>query len=112
MNASARIAKIVPRLEAWAATLAEFDAQVDAFCALTTAQPDSPLLDAIHRLEDAYTRTVSEKIGDVDGVWLHWWRWECEMGRKPMQAAAAGKPLRTIRTLKQMAALIVADSDA
>lgn len=108
MSKRERIAAATRRLEGWAATLAEFDRQIEAFCDLTTAQPDSPLLDAVHRLEEAYTRAVAEQVGDVDG-WLAWFRWECDMGRKPLDASArAGAPMRKVRTVGQLARLVAA----
>lgn len=108
MNRAARIAEVERRLAAWAATLAEFDRQIEAFCELTTAQPDSPLLESIHRLEEAYTRAVAEQVGDADG-WLSWFRWECDMGLKPLDASArAGAPMRKVRTVKHLARMVVA----
>jgi len=101
-----RIIDVTRRLEKWAAVLAEFDRQIDAFGALTTAQPDSPLLQSIHRLEEAYTHAVAEQVGDADG-WLLWFRWECEMGRKPQKACfRPGGLMRDIRTIKQLARLV------
>ena len=73
-----RIAVILPELQAWADRLAEFDTQMDAVYSLFGAQPDSPLLEAINRVEDAYTRLKAEQVGDTGCVWLHWWRWECD----------------------------------
>lgn len=106
MSAAERIKDVTARLERWAATLAEFDRQTDAFCALTRAAPDSPLLDAIHRLEAVYTSVVAEQVGDVD-EWLAWFRWECDMGLRPMEACAKpGAPMIKVRTLKQLARLV------
>ena len=106
MNKGERINDVVARLEKWAATLAEFDRQVDAFCALTRAEVDSPLLEALHRLEEAYTNLVAEQVGDAD-AWLFWFRWECDMGLRPKEACAGpGKPLVKVRTVKQLARLV------
>lgn len=106
MTKGERIMDTARRLEKWAATLAEFDRQVDAFYALTTAQPDSPLLEAIHKLESAYTHAVAEQVDDADG-WLQWFRWECEMGRKPLAARRNAKaPFVKVRTLKHLARMV------
>lgn len=107
MNKAERIADTECRLEAWAAILAEFDRQMDALYALTTAQPDSPLLDAIYRTEEAYTRAVAEQVGDTEG-WLAWFRYECDMGRKPLEARRDEKArFAKVRTVKQLARMVV-----
>jgi len=107
VNKGERIKDVARRLEKWAATLAEFDRQVDAFSALTRAQPDSPLLEAIYRVEEAYTAAVAEQVGDVD-QWLVWFRWECEMGRTPREASIrTGARMVKVSTLKQLARVVV-----
>ena len=106
MTKGERIIDIARQLENWEAVLAVFDRQLDAFAALTTAQPDSPLLDAIYKMEAAYTEAVAAQLGDANG-WLLWFRWECDMGKKPLKACCrAGEPMRDIRTLKQLARLV------
>lgn len=106
MSRSERIADATRRLEAWAAVLAEFDRQVDAFAALTTAPADGPLLDAIYRVEAAYTDAVAAQVGDVDG-WLQWFRWECDMGKKPLEARRHDKArFVKVRTVRQLARLV------
>lgn len=108
MSKGERIVAIASRLEAWAARLAEFDRQMDAYAALTRAQPDSPLLDAIYRLEEAYTMAVAEQVGDTGG-WLMWFRWECEMGKKPLEARRhASASFAKVRTVRQLARLVAA----
>lgn len=107
MNKGAHIKDVTARLEKWAATLAEFDRQIDAFSALTRAETDSPLMDSLHRMEAAYTDAVAEQVGDADG-WLTWFRWECDMGLRPMASnARPGAPMVKVRTVKQLARMVV-----
>lgn len=107
MNKGERIMDTARRLEKWVAVLAELDRQVDSFYVLTRAQPDSPLLDSIHRLEEAYTEAVAEQVGDTDG-WLVWFRWECEMGSKPLNARRNDRaPFVKVRTVKHLARMVV-----
>lgn len=107
MSKGERIKDVAARLEKWAATLAEFDRKMDAFCALTRAETNSPLMDSLHRMESAYTDAVAEQVGDADG-WLTWFRWECDMGLRPMAAnARLGTPMVKVRTVKQLARLVV-----
>lgn len=98
--------EIADRLRAWAGVLAEFDRQIGAFCALTGAPSDSPMLDAIHRMEAAYSSAVAEQVGD-DAGWLAWFRWECEMGRKPLSACrtADGRFL-VVSTVDELAMML------
>ena len=107
MNRAARVAEVTRRLEVWAEKLAELDLRMEEFCRLTTAQPDSPLLDAINRLEAAYTAAVAEQVGDA-AEWLTWFRWECDMGRKPLVARRNDRaPFVKVRTVKQLARMVV-----
>lgn len=108
MTRGERIADASRRLEAWAGVVGEFDRQMDALYAMTRAQPDSPLLEAIYRLEDAYTKQVAEQVGDADG-WLLWFRWECDMGNKPLEARRhAEARFLKVRTVKQLARMVAA----
>ena len=106
MTKKERIAQILTQLKAWEVLVNELDLQMDAFSALTGAPPDSPMLNVIYRVEDAYTTALADVIGDENG-WLWWWHLECDMGRKPRDAAVNYGPVRKIRTLKQLARLIV-----
>lgn len=107
MTRAQRLQRVLPRLEMWVERVSELDRQIDAFYALTGATPDSPLVESIYTVEDAYTKSLADAVGDTEG-WLLWWRWECDMGRKPMKASfRPGGPMREIRTIKQLARLVV-----
>ena len=106
MTKKSKVSEILPQLKAWEDRVTEFDLHVDKFYVLTGATVEAPMMDAIHKLEDAYTLLLAESIGDTNG-WLMWWRWECDMGRKPLGAQSGMGPLREVRTLKQLARLIV-----
>lgn len=107
MTRAQRMQRVLPRLEMWVERVSELDRQLDAFYALAGAQPDSPLVESVNVVEDAYTKLLADAVGDTEG-WLLWWRWECDMGRKPMKASfRPDGPMREIRTIKQLARLVV-----
>lgn len=110
MTRAQRMQRVLPRLEMWVERVNELDRQLDAFYALTGATPDSPLVESIYTVEDAYTKSLADAVGDTEG-WLLWWRWECDMGRKPLKAGAGPKDrMREVRTIRQLARLVVADA--
>lgn len=93
-------------LQTWQRTITAADRQLDALAAVTGGRADSPLSDAVHSIECAYTTALGAQIGDRD-EWLQWFRWENQMGRRCHTAKAARwKKDRRITTLKHLAALI------
>lgn len=101
-------ADILPMLRTWQRNLADVDKQLDALAAIVGDRAESPLTDAVHSLQAAYTAAVSELVGDRD-AWLDWYRWENDMGaRGHLARSGKWKAVRRIRTLKNLAALIKA----
>lgn len=98
------IKEIVLRLGHWKARIKKLEAQIDAFADMTGARSDSPFLDNIYGMIDAYTASVSELIGDK-WDWLSWYRNECEMGRNPLVSALSGQEIK-VKTLRQLARAI------
>lgn len=76
-------AEVLARLKAWADLHAKLSAPLDAFTALTDGATDSPLLNPVYALWDAYTKEISSVVGDT-AEWLDWYEFQCEMGKKPM----------------------------
>lgn len=100
--------QIVELLKPWAA----HDKAIDA--ALAPIAPylrvENPLTDAVWKLFGEYTRKVAESVGD-ESEGLNWYRYENGMGANGMEAGETGKPLRSIRTLEDLAWLIAAPYD-
>lgn len=68
---------------------------------------DGPLFDVVWKLFDAYTKTVSAQVGDDFG-WMEWYQSENDMGARCFEACpGAGCKLRKVKTLKDLARLIV-----
>lgn len=75
----------VQALEMWRGRRKALDAQLDALRAVLNISPESPLLDAIEDIWDAYTRELGYGIGDT-GEWLAWYQFDCLMGDHPLSA--------------------------
>lgn len=58
----------------------------------------------IRSLADEHTDGVAGRIGDTIGA-LKWWKEQCKYGANPL-SAGKGYKMKTIKTLKQLAALI------
>lgn len=97
--------EIYAELQAWERVQKGLESQLELFYDLTGAQPDSELLTAIYAVAEAHTNAIERIIGD-EMQWCDWWKYECQYGEKPMQAANLDKRLRKIKTLKQLARLI------
>lgn len=104
-------ADILPKLEAWRDAIVQMDAQYDALNAVVGLSPESPFLDAIHRLQELVTDTTAETVGDSDG-WMSYYWLECRMGKGFYGGGHGSATIRgkkyPIRTLKQLAAVIAA----
>jgi hypothetical protein len=97
--------EIIARLEAWATLQKAIAEQYEALQRLTDAGPECALMKPIWKLWAAYTRAVSEQIGDTN-EWLQWYELECDMGRKPMEVHSLGGKVVKVRTLRQLARVI------
>jgi len=107
------IPEMLPKLEAWCATMREMEKQYDALRALMGIEPDCPLSLAIMELQAVATTATAAAVGDRSG-WLDYYWLECNMGAGMLSgrhgsATIGGKEYR-IRTLKQLARVIVADN--
>lgn len=97
--------ELLSHLQAWMTRHQATEAMLDKLYAITQADPGSPLLTEIYTLMDAHTKAVAMVVGDTEG-WLAWFEYECELGARPLQAAARDEKPTAIRTLKQLARLI------
>lgn len=98
-------AELITRLTEWHITLADVEQQQDLLMKLTGGVEGTLFL-AINDLAIAYTKAVSQIVGDTN-EWLDWWWQECDLGSKPMSASAGNDdPMHPIQTLAELAALI------
>jgi len=108
-----KTADMLPKLEAWKAAMVEMDRQYDALNALLGLSPDSPFPRAIQDLQAVATEATAETVGDAGG-WLSYYWLECNMGAGMLSgrhgSATIGGKEYPIRTLKQLARVIVADN--
>lgn len=107
------IPDMLPKLEAWCIAMREMDKQYDALYALLGCKPEWPLADAILMLQTVATEATATAVGDAGG-WLDYYWTECNMGRGRHSGkhgiANIGGKTYPIRTLKQLARVIVADN--
>lgn len=102
---AAYMAENLPRLEQWAADYAAVGAQLEALRNVVGGV-ESPLSDAIWRMQDAYTAAVAVNVGD-QGEWLAWYQTECRLGAQAMEARPCeGAKWRKVKTLQQLAQVI------
>lgn len=91
-------------LTEWARHHAAVEKLMDGITETIGLDPNGPMFDTVWRLFDAYTGTLAVEVGDFCG-WLEWYRDECEMGTKSMEAGYDGKTKR-IKTLAHLYGLI------
>lgn len=93
----------------WGGRMKDCEEAVSVLVELTGASPESKLIDAIYRVMGLATRQASDLIGCAD-EWLTAWWLEHQFGEVPMKAGLSGQPLREIRTIEDLAALIFDDA--
>lgn len=89
----------VAMLLAWKDVVTTIDAEAEKLLDLLDASPESPLFEAIWKIQDAYTSAVSEKLGLDD--WLYWYQYDNDMGKKAHEAGVEGdmRPIKTFEDL-------------
>ncbi|MFA5630327.1 MAG: hypothetical protein WC997_02345 [Porticoccaceae bacterium] len=100
--------EILAALNSWRNAMRECDVQMEALSALVGLSPESPLPDAIGRLQGAYTEAVARLLGWCSDALCDWWL-EHSFGDNPMCAGLGDEPLRTIDSNKALAQLIFDD---
>lgn len=81
----------------------------DALINLTMATPESPAINAIYSVMGLATRQAADLVG-CSADWLNAWWLEHRFGERPMMAGLPGQPLREIKTIEELAALILDDA--
>ncbi|MXS85325.1 hypothetical protein ABO04_05170 [Nitrosomonas sp. HPC101] len=102
-----KLEEIKIQLRAWQETISDLEDQLDALSKIVQACPESPLINAIHRIESRYTRSVARLVGD-DNEWLDWYWLEVDMGSKEHNTVTLnnGDDVRNIKTTDDLAQLI------
>lgn len=90
----------------WDAVMQQCDARMDQLSELFGHVVATPLGDAVYRVMDEYTRSVSEMI-DFDFSALQAWSCEHEFGEKPMMAGFHGEKPRPIAAIDTLADFII-----
>lgn len=98
--------QITKRLKCWKRRHAELMDVYDAMGQLTGADRYSTLFAPIFDIWTAYTVATSELIGDK-AEWLQWYEVECDMGRAPMMVDLSDGREIEVKTLRQLATVIV-----
>lgn len=93
-------------LKRWQDAMERADATIDPVIQLLQLQPESPICDAVWRLQSALTAMTADLVGDC-ADWLSWYALENDMGRKGMEAGWSGFE-REIRTLDDLLWLVEA----
>lgn len=106
MTKAQRINEIVAQLEVWAQHIKAIDAQYNALSAITGTGVGSPLWDAIFAMQNAYTASVSERVGDTN-EWLNFYEFDCEMGKHPRVVSnLMGNRSINVKTMRDLARVI------
>lgn len=90
--------------EAILATTKEFSVLEHMF----GAAPEAPLPTAIHGLIGAYTHAVADLLGWDYGT-LEDWIYTHNFGERPMEIGFSGQPLRTMKSIEDLAQFIFED---
>lgn len=89
----------IAELEQWKTIVEQLSVECDKLTDILQVAPESPLLNAIWRMDDAYTNEVATRLGLGD--WLSWYRYDNDMGRKAYNAGMKDN-LRPIKTFEDL----------
>ncbi len=94
---------MIDTLKKWQEHISKTDAEIKKFMGYFT-HVECGLIDSIERLQEEYTKTVGELIGDIEAEWLMWYWLENEMGRKGYPAGYYGntKPITCLEGLEEL----------
>ena len=96
--------KKLAALKHWQQAMERADATIDPVIDALKLQPESPICDAVWRLQSALTAMTADLVGDC-GDWLSWYAMENDMGRKGYMAGPKDAE-REIRTLYDLLWLV------
>lgn len=90
-------------LTRWQQAMEQADATIDPVIDLLQLHPESPICEAVWRLQSALTAATGDLVGGDPLDWLGWYALENEMGQKGLEAGHGDEaPLRKISTLEDL----------
>lgn len=94
-------------IDQWSDRMQEVDARIAALGESLGLYPDGALMQLLHEMQEDYTQAVAEAVGDLDGDWLNWFRFENDFGARGQLAALGDAPLMPVRSTEELTELIV-----
>jgi hypothetical protein len=93
-------------LSDWAIIITDINDVIDELNKVVGSSPESALCTAVYAIAISYTKEIEAKIGD-EGEFLQWFWFECQMGKRPMEAKAVHwDEMRPIETTDDLAELL------
>lgn len=89
----------IAELEKWKKVVEELDTEVNKLIDVLHVDPESPLLSAIWKMQDAYTHAVADKL--ELGDWLSWYHFDNDMGKKAYDAGTK-EEMRKIKSFEDL----------
>lgn len=97
-------------LREWEERMKACDDALADLILLTGAAPESKMVTSAHGVMGVATVNTAALV-ECAPDWLESWWLEGSFGEHPMKAGLAGEPLRDIRTIEELAALIFDDEE-
>jgi hypothetical protein len=98
-------------LTRWQQAMERADATIDPVIDLLQLHPESPICEAVWRLQSALTAATGDLVGGDPFDWLGWHALENEMGQKGLEAGRGDEaPLRKISTPEDLLWLMGGDA--
>lgn len=87
-------------IKEWATQMQAANERIEPVATALKLPPESPVNEAFHGLQEAYTAAVAKLVGDTED-WLGWFSEENDFGRKAMVAGIEGNK-RAIKTVEDL----------
>lgn len=100
--------KILAALRRWQTAMRLCEERMDALAAVVGPVVDAPLGDAVYGLMSSYTEELADSMGFSSGYLMAWWT-EHQFGGHPMSIGFYGEPMRSLKTIDDLAAFIAED---
>lgn len=97
-------------LREWEERMKACDDALADLILLTGAAPESKMVTSTHGVMGLATSYAAALV-ECSPDWLESWWLDRSFGETPMKAGLAGEPLRDIRTIEELAALIFDDEE-
>lgn len=104
---SATVPPLAADMRLWHQRVRALKEELSALIDLLQMAPEAPLNEAAWGLVGGYIAALDARWGI--GGWLEWWWHECKLGDRPLEAGIVGEPMRTIRTIDDLIAIVTDD---